>query len=181
MQAMTGACVVLGVCLPLILHPPAFQKMIFVLTNITGFIHPCPSFWQVYKDFVGRYRIEHLLQPYLSSVYHFQILLAMFCAIFVFLKPTREMFLGAFSISALTLYLFGFHVHEKHIQYMFMSFLLYALAYRHFMTYAFVLSVWALLPIACTFSNDTFFWKYAGCMLIYAVLYEKLVLFASKE
>ncbi len=178
LHAAVGVSTLVIVCLPLLVRPPAFHNMVKVITHINfrGFINPCPSFWNIFKDFVGREKAEEILLPYIPLIFYFFLAVTFIMAPFMFKKPTKDLFCAGFNIFGITLYLFGFSIHEKHIHYMLMTLILNPWEYRRYIAFVLVLSTWSMLPTACFDSNDLLLWEYGTGFITYIVLYEKRLL-----
>ncbi len=173
-HAVVGVLTLAGVCLPLFLEPPAFQNMLGVITHFSdrSFIHPTPSFWNVFKDFVGRGRIDDFLNPFINYMLVIPGAVTLVGMPFVFKKPTQKMFAAYFTVVALTMYHFGFSMHEKHVHYACLTILLYPQMYRGFLVYFFSLTAAALLPTVCYRHSDTSLWIYGTFFLAFSIYYD---------
>ena len=178
LHGVVGVITLAVVCAPLLLDPPGFKNMMGVITHINfrGFLNPCPSVWNIFKDIVGRDYFEVRFLPYIPFIFYFFAGVALIMAPFIFKKPTKDMFCAAFNIFGLTVYHFGFSIHEKHIHYMLMTFTLNPWEYRRFYAMTYLLSAWSMLPTACFERNDALLWKYGTGFLFFIILYERLIL-----
>ncbi len=174
LHAIVGVTTLFVICCPLLLHPPAFQNMINVIThfNDRGFIHPMPSIWNVVKDFVGRNRAEDLLRPYINYTFAMIGAVTVFGIPFIFRKPTKHMFAAYYTVVALTMYLFGFCIHEKHVHYACIMILLYPELYRGYLVYLFALTTGTMLPTVCSRHSETSLRNYAAFFTLFSVYYE---------
>ncbi len=181
-HAVLGCLTLLAVCAPMLLHPPAFQNMINVITHFMdrGYLHPTPSFWNVFNNYYSRrVALESILPP--NKTFYIHAAAALFGAPFVMWRPNHRVLAAYYTVIAITLYLFGFAVHEKHIHYACLTILLYPHMYKGFHVYLFGLTTASLLPTVCLRHSDTSLWLYGTFFTLYSVYYEYWVLPRAKE
>ncbi len=172
---MVGILTIVAVCAPLLLQPPAFQDMMKVLFLQRDFVHQTPSVWCVVKDFLGRWRTNDILMPYVLYIYVFFFIFAVVLSPFLFKKPSPRMFMAHYNLFAMTTYIFGFSVHEKHIQYVILVVLLYPQVYRGFLTYLQVISAMMFFPTSCMVGSEQVMWKYAAFFTVFSLIYEYMI------
>ena len=120
--------------------------------------------------------VEDVLLPYIPAVYIFFVVIAVLYAPYVFKNPTKEAFLASYNVQALTFFTFGHGIHDKHFQYVLISFFFCPVPFREFTVYMIILSAWNLFPLMCTYRNEALLWKYYIIVIAYAIIYQHFIL-----
>lgn len=172
MYPIVGVMTLVAVCGPLLLQPPAFDSMVRVLLQTRDFVHPSPTIWCVVKDFVGRWQANDMLIPYIVHFYVSFLAFAIALVPFLFLKHNHRMFMSYYTLFALTTFIFGYSVHEKHIQYAILMVSLYPQVYKGFITYLQLMSAMMFFPTSCMVGSEQVMWAYAAVYTVFSVIYE---------
>ncbi len=161
--------------LPMLPTPGAILTMLRVLfpIKIRGFIHPAPTFWNAINQFMTKVDLEENRGPFIPLPFLIQVAAGVLLFAMIMRRPTKRFFLMSFTTFSLTSYLFGYSVHEKHLQYTMLTFLLLPRMFAEYYTFVMLVSVMALYPIACVIYNSAYILVFGAAIVLVTYFFEQ--------
>ncbi len=173
--ASAGVLTLAVTLVPFILTDPVvIPRMFLVMTRMKErfLVNPTASLWMLAKQAIPEnIDSEHKGLTYLLTWIPTILAMLALCRM-LWRRPTPKNYLVAFSMMGMVMYFIGYSMHEKHIHYMFMSFLLLPNSFGRYFAFAQALSTWVFFPTACTASNTIFMSIYAALFLPPVWLFE---------
>lgn len=168
MLGLIGLLTLVIMSLPFLLDEKS--KMISILFDLKsrGYVHPAPTFWTLLNYFISiDDSPEKRLSPFLAII--IQIAVAFIFFFFLMKKRSSHIFLMTFTQFGITYFMFGYAIHEKHIHYMYMSFLLQPLVYKEYSTILMIITSSSLFLMG--FHDNTEISVFAHAVFIVAISY----------
>jgi len=141
---------------PFLKNPLLSKKMLDLLFGIEKgtFLRACPSIWVIIKDFVKNPNKDQAFHEFMRNPYIIVIISGLALVVYLWKKPSKDMFLGSLTTFSLCTYIFGFNSFEKDIQYVLIPMMLTPTLYKGFYGALFAISYGVLYPFCCSHKSE---------------------------
>jgi len=147
-----------------------------LLDTKTGkFLHAAPTFWVFLKQLVTRDDIEQSIHSVIRNPNIIVILIGFVANFFVWKKTNKHVFLTFISLFSVCLYLFGYNIFEKDMQYIFLAMILAPEYFKGFYAGLFSLSGAMVFPYCCSMKKDLAAELISLAIIISSIFYEWLI------
>ncbi len=167
--AAAGVVTLFAVLLPLLLRPPAYTRMYNVIfgTKVQGLVHPAPTIWYFIRLIYG----EVVINEWITIPFTIYAVVTVLLIPLVFKRPCKEVCLTSFVVFGITHAMFGYIVHEKHIQYMYLALLLIPFEYANYLPYVLCVSAWNIYPLTTRLQSTYYSFFYNVGFVAFVVLF----------